>query len=165
MTLGRKSAAELAEGLTTAPRLEPPSHLTPAEAAEWRAVVADKPPAWFTQDTVILLEGYCKSAVRMRWMETQVDEAQGLFEVALESGEPKDALAAAGTLEKFVKMKDLTMRGLLAYATKMRLTPQARYEPAVAATAARKVAQVGAAKKPWEDESLGLDEIGLAGSA
>ena len=55
----RKSAAALAVVSAISDyRPGPPEHLTPEQAAEWRAVVGRMPSGWFGREMHALLEGF-----------------------------------------------------------------------------------------------------------
>ena len=128
---GRSSAASLAIAPVAAwARLEPPQTLTPCQAAIWREIVATKPSEWFKADCAPILEAYCKSITHYRDLVEMLDSP------------PSD-------LRQHIKLLDATGRQarlMGELASKLRLTPQARYTPGSAATAAKKS---GAAAKPW----------------
>lgn len=128
---GRPSAAALAVA-PAAPwaRLEPPSTLTPCQVAIWREIVATKPSEWFKADCAPILEAYCKSITHYRDMVELLDSPPS---------ELKDHLKLAEAVGKQARLM-----GELA--SKLRLTPQARFTPGSAATASKKAA---AAQKPW----------------
>lgn len=128
---GRPSAASLAIAPVAAwARLEPPQTLDPSQAAIWREIVATKPSDWFKADCAPILEAYCKSITHYRDMVELLDSPPS---------ELKDHLKLAEAVGKQARLM-----GELA--SKLRLTPQARYTPGSAATAGRKAAT---AQKPW----------------
>ena len=131
-TPGRRSTASLAiAAVQSWTRLEPPESVSEAAAVVWREVVATKPAEWFQADTAPVLEAYCNTIVEYRRVA--------------------DALAETGpsdlkTYRPLVEMAEKLGRAITSMATKMRLTPQSRYTPISAGTAAKKAA---VAAKPW----------------
>jgi phage terminase small subunit len=128
---GRPSAASL----TVAPvaawaRIEPPQTLTEAQTAIWREIVATKPSEWFKADCAPVLEAYCKAITHYREMASRLDTPPEEF---------KD-------YRWLVEMVGKQARLMGELASKLRLTPQARYTAGSATTASKKV---GAAAKPW----------------
>jgi len=129
---GRRSAASLVIApLAPWTRLEPPESVTGDAADLWRSVVATKPADWFQPDTAPLLEAYCNTVVEYRRASR-----------ALEATSPADI----GTYRVMVEIATKLAKACSSLATKMRLTPQARYTPGAAATASKKAA---VAAKPW----------------
>ena len=128
---GRPSAASLAVA-PVAPwaRLEAPQTLTPCQVALWREIVATKPSDWFKADCAPILEAYCKAITHYRDLVTLLDTPPA------DLGEHLKLLEAAG--------KQARLMGEIA--SKLRLTPQARYTAGSAATASKKAAM---AAKPW----------------
>ena len=110
--------------------MEAPSTLTPAQAAIWREIVSTKPSEWFKADCAAILEAYCKAITHYRDMASLLDNPPADLRERLRLTE------AAG--------KQARLMGELA--SKLRLTPQARYTPGSAATAAKKS---GVQSKPW----------------
>jgi hypothetical protein len=138
---GRKSAASLSvvASLPAAlQRPEPPKDLTVEQAAEWGAVVARMPAGWFTRETHQVLATYCRHVVNARRL-AEVIEA---FDPAWLSDE--DGLKR---YDKLLAMADREGKAITMTATRLRLTPQARYTAQSAATAANKT---GAGDKPWQ---------------
>lgn len=131
-TPGRRSTASLSVAAVQSwTRLEPPESVSEAAAVVWREVVATKPAEWFQADTAPVLEAYCNTIVEYRRVI--------------------EALAATGpsdlqTYRPLVDMAEKLGRAITSMATKMRLTPQSRYTPISAGTAAKKAA---VAAKPW----------------
>jgi hypothetical protein len=128
---GRTSAA----ALSIAPvrpwaRLEPPETLTACEVAIWHEIVATKPSDWFKADCAPILEAYCKSITHYR------DLTERLSDPPVELSDYLKLIEATG--------KQARLMGELA--SKLRLTPQARYTAGSAATASKKAA---VAAKPW----------------
>lgn len=140
---GRKSAENLSV-IVNIPgqRLEPPEVLSDAERSVWRRVVATRPADWFQADMASLLVEYCRA-----WVAAdQVAEALGRWD-----GVPQDDDQNWRLWFKLRDRQEKTARLLKTLAAAMRLTPQSRYTPLSAATAARKTAPA----KPWEYGNAG----------
>ena len=128
---GRKSVAGLAiASVTPWVRLEPPDSLTPCQAQAWREIVATKPSEWFKADCAPILEAYCKAITHYRDLSRLMDT-------------PPSDIRELCRLQDAVGRQARLMGEL---ASKLRLTPQARYTAGSAATADRKQ---GSASKPW----------------
>jgi hypothetical protein len=139
---GRKSAADAVrpdEGTAKAP--PPPRDLSPEERTIWREVIADKPAAWLTADAVELMRLYVKHAARGRQIDVAMREHLTGEHLHCEEGQKLWAGMA--------RERERETRALLACARALRLTPQARMDPKVAATKSRRAAEA-AAKAPWE---------------
>ena len=141
-TRGRKSAAALSVVPVTAEqRPAPPEELTEEQAQDWRAIVGRMPADWFTREVQPLLMAYCKHLATFRKLSAVVD------------GFDLDTAVAKGGLMVYARlltMRERESRCLASLATRMRLTPQARYAPH---SAARAAARAGTARKPWESEA------------
>ena len=111
-------------------RLEPPEALTATQVAIWREITATNPSEWFKADCAPILEAYCKAITHYRDMAVRLDTPPE---------DIKDYLKLAEAVGKQARLM-----GELA--SKLRLTPQARFTPGAAATATKKTA----ATKPWE---------------
>lgn len=137
---GRKSAESLsAVANIPGQRAQPPAELTEEQAAEWRAIVATKPPEWFNRDSQALLCDMCRHTVIARRISDQVDSFP-LEQLATEEGLER--------YEKLGKMLERHSRTVAMLAVKMRLAPQSRYEAKVAGTAAK--SSGSGAARPWE---------------
>lgn len=117
---------------TPSVHLAPSDHLTAEQAEIWRQTVHARSPDYFSQDSVPLLEEFCRVVVACRVLAAKVD-------AALSSGRPEDSRA-------LFEMRDRESKRLTSIATKLRITNQSRYTPLSAATAARK----GNGGKVWE---------------
>jgi hypothetical protein len=148
---GRKSAARAATLAPLAPTraIEPDAILTPAEREVWDSLVGSKPAGFFNADSVPLLEGLARCVAMTRWLASRIVEAQAADDI--------DKLAT------LLKLNEREQRGAASLATKLRLTPQARFQPVTAGRqqAAHDAAAVvdpttGARKvKPWENPMTG----------
>ena len=116
--------------------LAPPSELTDEQARVWRNTVEARSADYFGQDSVPLLEEYCRVVVMCRLLALQIEAA------IAGGGDPE----TAGMLKSFLDMRDKESRRMTSLATKLRLTNQSRYTPQAAGTAAKK----GAGGKVWQ---------------
>lgn len=135
--MAKKSAASLSV-VAVKPRdsrLPPPANLTQRQKELWLEIVASKPADWFTPDAQSLLLGYVKAIASHEILSARVDavEAQG----GMEDMKDEDRLYA---------MLERQARLVQSFATKMRLTQQARYTTTSAATKAAKAS----GGRPWD---------------
>jgi phage terminase small subunit len=139
-TRGRKSSAELAtvspDGIGLTRRPEPPSHLGDDAADIWRATVNSLPADWFSPGTLPLLEAFCGLSV-----------SQQLTLRALQRAERSGGDFDRDEWETLLKQLGELSGRVATLATRLRLTPQSRYGPRSAATAAN---QGSSARKLWE---------------
>ena len=138
---GRKSAASLAvvsQLPASLQRPEPPEDLTEAQAAEWRAVVGRMPLGWFPRECHQVLVTYCRHVVNARHLAAMV---AGFDPVWLTDD---DGLKRYDTL---LRMAEREGKAVTMTATRLRLTPQSRYNAQAASTTAEKA---GAEAKPWQ---------------
>jgi phage terminase small subunit len=137
---GRKSAASLSVAVTSMPgqRPEPPSHLSAAVAAEWRAIVGRMPPKWFSAENFGLLEAYCSHLVRKR----QVEEA--LDRIEPPSMSDAEGLKAYDVLTRIAEREG---RAASSLANRMRLTQASR---AARSTAEAAVRHETNGTRPWQ---------------
>lgn len=150
-------------------RAEPPEFLDTVESAIWRRIVEDKPAEWFSADTLVLLITYCRAAAKDHWYNAKIREGQRAIEDAGDDTDI-DALdrqkAILLMMDKYVKWQDMNAKQLMAVATKLRLTNQAKIGAVDAGTDSRNTA-LGA--KPWDDlaeeeAEKYIGELGVAGS-
>ena len=138
---GRKSAAALST-VTNIPgqRAAPPAELTDEQAEEWRAIVATKPPEWFNRDCQALLVALCRHIVISRRVAEMVDSF------------PMDQLSTEEGLARYQRLGTMMERhsgAVATISTKLRLTPQSRYNPRSADTAASRADATGSSR-PWD---------------
>ena len=134
---GRKSAAALSVVAPIAgQRPEPPNYLSKAEAAEWRAIVARMPPDWFSPETWGLLAQLCRHMVLSKLVA-----AEGLHADAGRMIRDDPDL-----FDRLTRIHEREGRAISSLATRLRLTPQSRYDAAKAHRAVQSVPVV----KPWE---------------
>lgn len=120
-------------------RPEPPSDLTPAESAVWRATVSSEAADFFRTDALReLLKDYCRHKVSAAELSVQISMYDATVAMT------PDVVA---TLERLLKMRDRETKAAADKATKLRLTNQSRYTPQAASTAAK---NASTQRKPWE---------------
>ena len=139
---GRKSGAALSVvpatiGLEVLP--SPPEHLTDAQSAIWRMVMASRGGDLIAVEAYPVLVEYCRL----------VDGANQVAEQLAEF-DPEWAKADEGLKrwDKLLGMQDRLTGRITSVATKLRLTPQSRYVP----HAAGRHAERGEKRRPWESE-------------
>ena len=140
-TRGRKSAAALATvspaGIGITRRPEPPAHLGDDAAAIWRATTNALPAEWFSAGTLPLLEAFCGLSVSQQLTLRALQRVEHNSSGEFDRGEWESLLKQLGEISGRVAT----------LATRMRLTPQSRYGPRSADTAAH---ASSSAKKLWE---------------
>lgn len=117
-------------------RLTPPAELSAYETQIWSAIVATKPADWFQADCAPILLAYCKHIAVAATLDQQISSF-------------KPDAAAKEDWKEYLMLLDARRKEtgkVESCATKLRLTPQARYDTQKAAVADRKVG----AKKLWE---------------
>ena len=138
---GRKSATELTTisgaGVAVTRRPEPPEHLGEEAASVWRAITNGLPADWLSAGALPLLEALCGLTVSQRYILRAIQ--------VLEHGAAVDF--NPDEWAGFIRQHSDISGRIASLSTKLRLTPQARYTPGSAATAA---GQVSDGPKPWE---------------
>lgn len=136
--MSRPSTASLSVvPIGIAERIPPPSDLTAAQAALWKACVESKPVEWFGEDSAPLLKEYVRAVAMCDMIALQI-------EAVIAGGDPVET---ALLMKGFLDMRDKESKRACSLATKLRLTQQSRYTPLSAATADKRV---GAGAKPWQ---------------
>lgn len=138
---GRKSHDEQA---TKAPpkKASPPkapSYLSKKQRELWNSIVASKPADWFTPDSLPILEAYVEHATSASAISKRIAQLEA-------SGKCWNGSAA-----EYHKLLDLRLqetKAAEARARSLRLTHQARWQPA---SAARKASQAPVGTRPWEE--------------
>jgi hypothetical protein len=129
---GPKSAAELTSIQGFKAKAPPPdAKLTDAQAAVWKRITASKPGDWFNGDDLFLLAELCRALDMCDRLADAIDAMD------IRNGD---------TLARRLALRDKEARRVTVLATKLRLTPQSRYDKGAAATAAKR--PNGA--RPWE---------------
>jgi hypothetical protein len=139
---GRKSAAQLSVVAGTIDgRPEAPPNLSKSQTEIWNRVVACEAADFFRTATVqVLLAEYCRHVERAAWLEDEIAEAR----------KPTSQLPLED-VDRLLKMAERETRAVLSIATKLRLTNQSRYQPSVAATAAK---NAGTERKLWQRRNV-----------
>lgn len=135
---GRKSAAALsvigAGGIETIRRPEPPGELSKREAESWRRIVNAYDATRFDPGAEPILAQLCRHIEAARKLAALIRQA--------EEAEEFDVDAWQGLL----RAQDRESARIASLATRLRLTPQARYVPHSAGARAQ-----GDGAKPWEE--------------
>ena len=142
--MAKKSVA----GLTVVPiglpvPLQPPATLTARQRELWIQVTGAKSADWFTLDAEAMLIGYVKAISSYEIISVQVEHAEAA--TPPEDADLADLFYLNKILDALYRSQERQARLVQSFATKMRLTPQARYTTGAAATKARGEGSV----KPW----------------
>ena len=132
-----ESALEVAPVVDLDRRLPAPAELSAYEAQIWSAIVATKPGDWFQADCAPILLAYCKH------ISTAATLDQKIGEFNPDAADKADWATYLGLMD--ARRKETGK--VESCATKLRLTPQARYDTQKAAVADRKAS---GPKKLWE---------------
>lgn len=111
-----------------------PSDFDAPHAAIWRGVVESKPSGWFGADCQPLLREYCRAAVMCDVLAPVVADAMAGDDARLQ--------------RRLIDIRDKESKRAALLATKLRLTPQARYGPRRAFSEDRKAS----GPRPWDRE-------------
>jgi hypothetical protein len=103
-----------------------PATLTALQAAEWNIIVEQMPANWFKTEMLPLLEAYCVQIVRRRLVSAELNKLEERGKVNI----------------RLRREENVAVRALCQLATKLRLTPQSRYDKT------KKIAVPF--RKPWE---------------
>ena len=141
---GRKSAASLSVVAGSIDsRSGPPYSLTKREAAIWRRVVASESATFFKTAAVQeLLAEFCRHADMAEFLSGWLARYR--------DGDLSDDDPPPLSFGKLLLSREREARAAAAMATRLRITNQARYQPSVAAVAAK---HASPARKPWEAAS------------
>ena len=135
--MSRKSAASLSVVVDHRRELpSPPDSFTEPQALVWRAVVATKPIDWFQADCLPILADYCRAVA--------IDNELA----SIVNGYPRERMVDPLCMKEWtdlLKAQREQQKHVAGLATKLRLTPQSRYNALSAATASNKAS--GA--RPW----------------
>lgn len=138
-------------------RPKPPGHLSKAEAAVWRLAVGRMPATWFTPEMFPLLENHCCHVCMGRDLMIEIHEVKEELARLRDKSEGVDPETLAD-VRKSIKVKRDYLHDLMAkhldqskaaasLATKLRLTPQSRYQPNTAGA----IGPPPPRKMPWEE--------------
>jgi hypothetical protein len=139
--MAKKSAASMSVVASIKPadaRLAPPASLTARQKELWLEIVASKPADWFTVDAQALLVGYVKAIASHEIISQRVD--------AMEAGGHIGGLESLKDEDKLYAMQERQARLVQSFATKMRLTQQARYTTRTADVKSSKAS----GGRPWD---------------
>jgi hypothetical protein len=134
---GRRSATPLSlifpEDVRPGTRPKPPADLTKDQAEEWRAIVDRMRSDWFPRETHPLLVEYCRRVVELRRIGKMIDQVTSKRKLAVDQ------------YERLLRLQHSQERAATSLATKLRLTPQSRYD---------KKKQTGSfiPQRPWEEK-------------
>jgi len=135
-TRGRRSIASLSVVPTSGAvllveRPKPPAELTHEQAAEWRTLTSSQPADYFTPEAQVLLIQVCRHRVTTK----RLDELIASCEAVSEGFDPDQ-------YGKLLKMRATESQVITTLLTKLRLTPQSRYD--------RQKKRAPLTKKPWD---------------
>jgi hypothetical protein len=145
MQRGRRSAdAAAAELQVLSPLLpgarpEPPEYLTAEQMQVWQAGVDRMPLNWFTPDLFPMLCQLCVHVTNSMALAAEL----AAFDRSLLADEP-----GLIRFDRLTRIHEREGRAASALMSRLRLTPQSRYNAAVASTAVNSVPK----SKPWECE-------------
>ena len=141
---------------------KPPRELTKDQREEWDEISARMPEDWFGRETFPMLVSLCRAITYSRRLAGELEEVeQGLDSLPdrLRQQNPETTLKdIEGILElrlnrrtELYKLQADQARLVMALSTKLRLTPQSRYQPI---TAGRKMFDRNQQphKMPWDDD-------------
>jgi len=118
---GKTSAAELAvisnDGVAVIRRPDAPGRLSEDASSIWVDAVNSYAADHFTPDTIPMLEGYCNHAVNAQRLAVMIEDRW--------RGESLDLDA----LDQLARMHERECRSLSSLATRLRMTPQSKYDP------------------------------------
>jgi phage terminase small subunit len=135
----------IAQAAIDAPRIngikrpEPPAHLEPDAADEWRKVVNRMPADWFPDETHAMLEQRCRHVIWMRKTADQIDEMTHSKNLDIKEYNFLLRLAASQS------------RTLINMDTNMRLTQQTTHDKSKRKGAAKAKGAPWAKEKETED--------------
>lgn len=132
-----KAALQVAPSTELDTRPPPPADLTQVQAQLWCSVTATKPADWFTADCLPLLSAYCRHCATAMFIDQKIDAVE-----QKEEFEP-EYLVVYG---KLLDAREKQTRIITSVATKLRLTPQSKYDAAKADRIQKKTPT----KKLWE---------------
>ncbi len=135
--MGKKSAASLSVVADLRGHLpQPPDYLTAPQAQIWADVVATKPHDWFAADSFPVLADYCRAVDMDHELAAVVNDFDRSTITSWEGLQSWKAL---------LKMQREQQKHVAMLATKLRLTPQSRYNAKNAATANNRAGL----ERPW----------------
>jgi P27 family predicted phage terminase small subunit len=140
---GRKSVGDLSVVPMSSARLQPPGHLTVAQAVEWRQIVDSLPADYFRPGDVPLLSAFCVASAFYKRAAADL-EKRGL---TLE--EDRGRLGRHEMVNPSHQVLSSQASAMAQMAVKLRLCPSSRYSEKNAATKAGAAAKPA---RPWEQQ-------------
>ena len=131
-------AAQVVSLRPLTPRPEPPEELNEEQAQIWRSLIASMPGDWFRAECESLIVALCRHVSYSRAIGARLNALN------LRSVEDMSRFAELAKLHKN------ETQAIASLATKLRLTPQSRYNALNANTAARNAPP---SRKPWDTAS------------
>ena len=147
---GRKSSAGLSVvRLNPAKRDPPPPGLSPEAAAEWKAIVSHMPGDWFGREAHPLLAALCRHIIEAERISASLATLDEALAAEVAQGRPAIEVIceSAHTRDRLLAMRDRETRAASSLATRLRLTPQSRYDKTKATVRRSGI-------PPWEAEFL-----------
>jgi hypothetical protein len=151
---GRKSAESLsvvvslpAGGQVPGVRPDPPDDLPPDQAETWRVTVQRMPADWFTPELFPLLRQLCRHVSYSEEVGRKKEDLSGWLRAKGDDITVDEEAGAHDRFDDLTKIHEREGRAISSLMTRLRLTPQSRYDTISAERAVRRVA---AKAKPWE---------------
>lgn len=160
MQRGRKSPESLSvvvslPGQVPGVRPDPPADLPADQAETWRVTVERMPADWFTPELFPLLRQLCRHVSYSEAVASKMELLNQWFEETESSSVDEDAKARetrqtsfVDRFDDFTKIHEREGRAISSLMTRLRLTPQSRYDTISAHNAVKRTAASKA--KPWE---------------
>jgi hypothetical protein len=169
MQRGRKSAEAVTMlPLKSAPivgmkRPEPHSGLTAAEKQVWNQYVEAMPAGWFGAEMLPILSNLCRAvcwgdrfARRMGKLDATVSDGVRQLGRSRDLDERKALTVLlqiqAERFDVTTRQQSEQVKTIASLSTKLRLTPQSRYQPNTAGTHMRQHGETSQRRKPWEHD-------------
>jgi hypothetical protein len=131
-------------------RPSPPVQLDAHERAIWTKITARLPAEWFTAESQPMLKELCRHIRSADDLSADLALARTAIDAIRKTPEPSAESLTAATQEyrAVLRAHGYQSERIGNLATKLRLTPQARYAPSTAKREARKVSPY---PEPWLD--------------
>jgi hypothetical protein len=138
---------------TPARRPPPPAQLDVREKRTWTQITKSLPPDWFLASWPVLME-LCRHIRLSEDLRRDIACARTAIDEFRRMPEPplKLLLEASKQYRAWLRLHAQQTQRIGALATKLRLTPQSRYEKSVAATAARMTDEEIPPWRDWEND-------------
>jgi hypothetical protein len=131
-------------------RPSPPAQLDTHERRIWSAITASVPAEWFTAESLPMLKELCRHIRNADDLTADRAVARAAVDEIRKQPQPDSEELAAATQEyrAILRAHGYQSERIGNLATKLRLTPQARYAPS---TAKREAGKVIEGPEPWLD--------------